>query len=264
MQFRFDQNKEVADINAVPEQFRAAYKENNGKFALQEPFVQFATAIDGLNKSLEASRTENKGLKGKAVDLSPLQEYGATPEEIAIAVKAKLDEAIASGRADGKGALERYKADLEKANAAKLTAEQQRAERYRTALHRATVMSTVTTALAAEGGEPALLLPVVQTMVRVVEETRTVNGKEELGFRLAVVDERGEERMSIATGQPLTVGELVKELKTQPAYARAFDASTPTGGGSRPSSRVQTGGSDKPKSATAKIAAGIAARKGGR
>src|SRR6186713_1144068 len=88
MRFDFSTFGVVDDISVVPEQFRPLYEETpEKKFALKtkDPVVKATTdAIVGLNKALEQERI----VKRPIVDLTPLKDYGSTPEEIL----AKLEE----------------------------------------------------------------------------------------------------------------------------------------------------------------------------
>lgn len=257
MEFSFSEETETLD--QVPESFRGAYVEKDGRYVLKEDMKPFADAINGLNRANRAARADVKRYKGQTVDLSPLEEFGTSPEEIATTFKARLEEATTSAKTDQKGAIERYKAELEKNHTTKLQAAEQRAATYKNALYREVVTAGLTQAIAEERGSAALLVPVLERMVGVVEEQ---DEKGNMRFRQVVLDERGEERLSVATGQPMTVRELVKELKPHPEYARAFDADVATGGGARRSSAV-TPAKTGTQAPVDKIAAGLSARRRG-
>jgi hypothetical protein len=87
------------------------------------------------------------------------------------------------------------------------------------------VRAEATAAISGLKGEPVLLLPTVQKFTRVVEE----NGE----IAIQVVDSKGAARVD-GKGNPLTISDLVAELKTDPVFGRAFESSGNSGSGMRP------------------------------
>lgn len=250
MDFEF---QEVETIDAVPEQFRGLYVEADGKFKLNDTYKGVAEAVTGLNRSLKASRAEAKALKGSKVDLSPLAEFGEDPASIAEAVKNKLSE-LEGQLAQGDKAklnLDKVKQDLAQAHAKDLEKVNKRAEALQSQLYGLLVENAATTAIAELKGIPELLMPFVKTQVNVVEE----DGE----FRVYVVDPQGDRRYSGVTGQPMSIKELVAEMKANEKFGRLFESEAPQGGGTPP------GGARRPsqqpageRSSVDKIAAGLA------
>jgi hypothetical protein len=234
MDFDFGQNTKVKDLVAVPEQFRAFYHQPEGTegYALRsdDPAVKGAVeAIVGLNRSLKAARMEAQGLKGKSVDLSALAEFGDNPSAIAESVSAKiveLQEAATGKNSKAKLDLEKIKADLAQAHAAdtqKLTA---RIEALQGQLYKKLVTSEATLEIAAQKGDAELLMPFV--------EKRVVAKEEDGSYIVYVIDEQKNIRYSGVTGQPMTVKELVGELKANEKYGRLFSSEAPAGADTPP------------------------------
>lgn len=222
MDFEF---QEVDSLDTVPEQFRGLYAEMDGKFKLNETYKGVAEAVNGLNRSLKASRAEAKALKGSKVDLSVLSEFGEDPATIAEAVKSKMSE-LESQLANGDKAklnLDKVKQDLAQAHAKDLEKVNKRSEALQTQLYGLLVENAATSAIAEMKGIPELLMPFVKTQVNVVEE----DGE----FRVFVVDAQGDRRYSGVTGQPMSIKELVSEMKANEKFGRLFESEQQNGGG---------------------------------
>lgn len=93
-------------------------------------------------------------------------------------------------------------------------------------LQKAMIDQTALTALSKHKGSPVLLLPAIRNQTRL---KKNENGS----YKVEVVDGSGTVRISPAANStgPMTVGELVAELKTLPDYAQAFEGSHSQGSG---------------------------------
>lgn len=255
MEFEFSKNAELETLDTVPEQFRSVYKQEGEKFVINPDMQGVVEAVEGLNKSLKASRAEAKQAKSKTVDLSPLKDFGETPEDIKAAIDSKMEELQTQlADADGKDAklnLEKVKTDLQNQHQRELQAHQQRVEALQTQLYDQLVSNEATKAISEEKGVPELLMPFIKDKVKVQEE----DGK----FAVFVVDEQGDQRFSGVTGQPMSIKELVGEMKQDQRFGRLFESETPSGGGANPrgASRSNQQSKAEPMSATQKIAAGL-------
>lgn len=242
----------VDSIDKVPEQFRGIYKQgDDGKFVVDESHNGIVEAVTGLNRSLKAARAEAKAKT--QVDLSPLADFGSSPEEIKAAIESRvseLQEQVTKG-GDAKVNLEKIKQDLASAHAKDLEKANKRGEALQNQLYGLLVENAATAAVAELKGVPELLLPFIKQQVKVVEE--------EGQFNVYVVDGSGDRRYSGVTGQPMTIKELVAEMKANEKYGRLFESEAPAGGGMPP-----RGGATPPRqpgqqlSANEKIAAGLA------
>lgn len=239
----------VDSVDKVPEQFRSLYSQNpsdDGKFTIDPNFKPVADALLGFNKSNKQLRQE---LKTKAVDLSPLAEFGDSPAAIAEAVKAAVESAGANKNQDVNKAVEAAKAAMAQANAKELEKHTQRNQALQNQLYGLMVENSATAAVAELKGVPELLMPFIKQQVKVQEE----DGQ----FKVLVVDGQGETRYG-ATGSPMTIKELVAEMKGNERFGRLFESEQQGGGGMPPN-----GGRRPPQqqgrelSANEKIAQGL-------
>lgn len=245
----------VEAIETVPEPFRALYAkaeegDNAGKYMVRDDVRPVADAILGLNKANKAIRAEMKSKTG--VDLTPLREYGNTVEEIQANVKQKLDEleAQAAGSKEAKLNLDKVRNDLAKAHAIEIQSHEQRNKALQSQLYSILVENKATAAIAEAKGDPDLLMPFITPQVKVVEE----DGK----ITTYVIDSQGDRRYSGVTGQPMTVKELVVEMKGNAKYARLFDSDQKGGGGTPPGAMHRKSSVEGEKrSSVQKISAGL-------
>lgn len=231
MDFDFVANATVDDLQLVPEQFRGFYTEKDGSHTIAEQFVPLTTLTSGLAKSLKAARAEAKANKGTAIDLSPLSEFGATPAEIAEKFRTDLEDLQDKLAKGVKLDPEKIKSELSKGFDTKLAEKDTMLKSMEIALHQNLVTAEATRAIAESKGVPELLLPHISAAVKVVNDA----GK----YRVAVVDSDGDARVSSTTGQPMTIADLVREMKSSPVFGRAFESETAQGGGAKPGQQRQ-------------------------
>lgn len=241
-------------LDKVPEQFRGLYSEaEDGKYAVADSYKGVAEAVTGLNRSLKAARAEAKAKGDRTVDLSPLADFGQTPEEIKAAITSRIEELqgeLAKG-GDAKLNLDKIKADMAAAHSKDLEKATARESALQSQLYGLLVENAATAAVAELKGVPELLLPFIKNQVKVVEE--------EGAFTVFVVDGQGDRRYSGVTGQPMTIKELVAEMKSNEKFGRLFESEAPNGGGMPPrSGNVPPRTPGKTLSANEKIAAGLA------
>lgn len=228
MEFDIETMQQVDSLEAVPEPFRPLYVEKDKKFTINDAVKPVATAIAALQKANKASRKDTDALKKQLqdMDFSDLHDFGKTPKEIATAVKTKLEELQAEIAKGGKINPEKIKEELAKGFAKEKEQLTNRNSALTTQLYTHLVESVATNAIVEEKGMPELLMPFLKDKVKVVEE----DGK----FNVYVVDAQGDRRFSGTTGSPMTIKELVKEMKANEKYARLFDSTTNSGGGKQP------------------------------
>jgi len=257
MDFDFSKNTIVDTLEAVPSDFHGLYtKKDDGKFALDSEHAGVKSAISvitGLNRALMASRAEAKAFKSKAVDLSALAEYGESPEAILATFNTKLAETGKGKSADEiKHQVEKIRADLAAGHAKELEAERTRGTALQRQLHGLLVVSAATSALVdAKAIDPDLARPFIERQVKVAEE----NGV----FTVNVVDEAGDIRYSGISGKPMTIVELVGEMKGKEKFAPLFKSEASSGGEMRPGGNRQQEWRKEPaeKSSIDKINSGL-------
>lgn len=238
-------------LDKVPNDFRSLYKQGqDGKYVVDDGLKGVATAVTSLNKSLQAAREDAKRAGSKSVDLTPLAEFGASPAEIKEAFDKRVAELVAKG-GDAAKAVEKVRSEMSESHKKVMEAQATRNQTLEQQLHTRIVDGDAVTAIAEEKGISELLLPFIRQQVRVVEE----NG----GFTAYVVDAKGERRYSGVSGQPMTIKDLVAEMKGNAKYGRLFESPNQQGGGGmspgQGKPRPQQG---VPKTAQEKISAGLA------
>jgi hypothetical protein len=253
-----DFTKPVEDLETVPAQFRGLYtKAEEGEgYTLNgsnEAVKGAVEAIVGLNKALKASRAEVKDAKGRAVDLSSLSEFGTTPDEIKSTVQGKLDELTeqVKGGKEARVNVEKIKADLALKHATDVKAKEAKIDALQGQLYKHLVESQAVSALADKAINPKLALPHVLPQVKVVDE----DGE----HKVFVVDSSGDRRYSGVTGSPMTINELVEEMRKDTEYASLFKSEAKKGSAPIPGSsrqRVSTTEAEK-MSPTQKVIAGF-------
>ena len=245
MEFEFA--PELDAVDAVPEEFRPLYEQDptSKKFKLGEKYGGVAKAVLGLNKALGAER------KTKKVDLTPLAEFGKDPVEIKTAIQTKLDELTTQLAEKGNVNVKKLKEEFAQQHAQELQQEKTRSTALQGQLYKLLVELEATSKIVDAKGIPELVLPFLKNSVKVVEEDGEAT--------VHVVDTDGSRRFSPVTGLPMSLKELVAELKANPKYGRLFESEAASGGGMPPK-----GGNRAPVRATGdlsanqKIAAGLA------
>ena len=231
MEFDFKANQEVATLDAVPNDFKPLYVEKADKTGYkldtEDKKVQSAvSAVTGLSAALKAARADAK----QKIDLTPLKDFGDTPESI----KAKVDEIVSGYKEQVKGVnIEKIKADLEKDVNVRMAAKDKQIENQEKEFHDVFVTDRGNKAIEAAKGNAELLLPVLMRNV----VGRRVEGK----YQVFVLDDAGDIRYSGVTGAPLSISERVTELKNDKRYGVLFESPQRGGGGATP------GGSANPR-----------------
>jgi len=255
MKFSFSENVTVKNIDIVPEDFRALYvKKDDGTFTLDTSDAKVKSAvaaITGLNQALVTSRAEAEAAKKGKVDLSSLADYGDTPEKIAEGITAKI-KALTDG---GKVNVDKIRQEIAASFAKDHESKDKRIGALSAQLHKILVDNGATAAIADAKGVVDLLLPMIRNNIRVAEK----DGQ----FHVNVVDAQNEIRYSGVTGQPMTIKELVAEMKGNTAFGGAFQSEALGGGGTKPgSTTTPAGGTNtmpKASDSVSKIARGLTA-----
>lgn len=255
----FDFPETVEDLNTIPADFRPLYAQGDNGVSINPDLKSTVDAFRNINKALTKSRTEADGYKKQVVDLSPLAEYGDSPETIQQAFQTKMDEILStSGKA--KIDIEKIKADMAKATAT----EREKLERRNVALtqqlYTLNVRNEGIAAISAAGAaeRAQLIMPFIERSVQQVEEEGKLN--------TYVVDQDSNRRFSSITGEPMTIRDLVDEMRNSDQYAPLFPSQTRSGGGTTQNRQNGTSTNVRQKAEdmnpTQKIAAGLALKHG--
>lgn len=216
----------VDSLDGLDDAQKAFYVEKDGRFTLD---VDGMEDTSGLKSALEKERRQAKELARK---VSKWESLGKSDEEIAELVK-KAEEAALS-EAERKGEWDKLRQQMNDKHATELKAREDAVAKMRTTLERHLIDAAATSAIAAEKGVPALLLPHVQRHVRVIEQ----DGE----FVAQVVNEKGDPRVN-GKGEPLAISDLVAEMKQSEIFGRAFEGSGQSGSGKQPASNAGGSGS---------------------
>ena len=226
----------VEKIEDAPETVRSFYKaREDGKFvlAVEESDGYALENISGLKSALGKERSTREQLERDVVrfkDIDPDKAREALEKwaEFQAIDPAKEADKIANTK------FEAARDQLVKSHEAALKPVTDRNAKLEAAVDGLTRKQTATLAIAEAKGAVELLLPHVLKHTKVKE---TDDGE----FETEVVDAAGALRFN-AKGEPMTVRELVAEMRGSEAFARAFDGDGQSGSGKQPD---KLGGSNK-------------------
>lgn len=217
----------VETIDSVPEAVRNLYKETDGKFILDVESVEgYALEdISGLKSTLGKEltlrkRLEKDVLKFKDIDPDKAREALAKLEEIGNLDPTKEADRIANER------LEVAKRQLLEKHTGEISARDSKIGSLTKTIEGLLIDQAATAALAEAKGSVELLLPHVQRHTRVREQ----DGR----HIVEVVDKDGNARIGNAKGDPMTISDLVQEMRKSEAFGRAFEGLGQSGGGTPP------------------------------
>ncbi len=216
----FDFPTSVEALDAVPAVYRGLYAEGEGGFVLDAALAA-RLDVSGLTSALDKERKAAREAERRLKAWSTLER---TPEELAELLAAQ-DAALAR-EAERKGEWDKLKGQIAARHQAELAEKDTALARLRQGVERQLVEAAATAEIAAQRGAAALLLPHLRAALTVVEGDDGMPA-------LAVVDAAGHARVD-ARGHPLSVRDLVAEMRQSPDFARAFDGAGISGGGMPP------------------------------
>jgi hypothetical protein len=205
----------IENLDAVEADLRELYAPGgDGKFRLAVEDPESLVDTKGLKSALAKERAQARELAARLKDFQ-----GMDPAEFR---KLKQESARREQRDLAKaGRWDDLKARLAAEHREALDQRDRTIARLKTDLSRHLMDSAATHALARAGGMPALLLPHVKARLEVVES--------ESGHTLRVIDESGQARTK--DGEPLSLEDLVAEMRSDPVFAPAFQGNGGSGGG---------------------------------
>lgn len=188
---------------------------------------RLASETEGLKKSqaqlLKEKKDAQSALKGyegvDAEEYKALKQAAAEAEEKRIAATGDM-ETWKKQIADANAKREKTLLD---AHAREIDERDKRISKRDQAIENTLIRAELTRAIAAQKGDPDLLLPYARTFVR----TRETDD----GFEAYIADGSGNARMADGKGSPLSFDQFVQQdLMTK--FPRAFDGTGSSGGGS--------------------------------
>lgn len=217
----------VDKLDDVPESVRGEYAEKDGKFYLSVEAVDgFALEdVNGLkgtlSKELAKRKTAETELeKFKGIDPAKARTALEELEELKAIDPEKEADKIVSAK------LEAAKSQLVAKHNQELEVERSKSTKYRAKIEELLLDTVATEALAKEKGSIDLLLPHIRSKARVVEE-----GDD---FKVEVIDKEGNVRIGDSKGSPMSIVDLVLEMRDSDTFGRAFEGNGVSGTGKGP------------------------------
>jgi hypothetical protein len=218
----FDFISEVISLDTVPEAYKPLYQptEDGTKFVL-DPIIAKKLDVSPLKNALASERKLREEFQKKAKVADKLDSLGINPDEL---------ENYISGNKQGKKASEDEGEKIRKQIADQYGKEietyKNTNQKLTSRLQASVVEDVAIRALVEEKGSVDLLLPHIKSMVKVEFD-------EEYNPVVKVYDRDGQPLVG-RDGNYFTVKDLVKYLKTQDVFARAFEGEGRSGGGTPP------------------------------
>ena len=222
----------VDNLDGLAEDVAKEYKQReDAKYVLDVMSVdglelaEVSKLQSALSKERENSRKATEQLK--AFD-------GLDPTKAREALKKLEEMATWTPEQKVKEQIETVKASIIEAHAKEKAALQEKVEKLTKSLQEEMITSVVSQEVAKQKGNVRLLMPHIQKQTRL----RDADGK----FISEVLDTDGNPRVYGSDGHPMSIGELVAEMKTQDDFASAFEGTGATGSGATGSNTQRTGG----------------------
>lgn len=204
----------VDSLDAVDEAIRPLYEERDGKFALK---VEGIEPTDGLKSALQKERSDRASYEKQ---VKAWQGIGKTPDEIKDLLAAQEQAELT--KAEKAGEWDKLRSQMNEKHEAALKGKDETISAMRSRLNAELVDAKAVAAIAAAKGVPELLLPIVQRHVKVDED-----------FNVQVVDAKGDPRVN-DKGEPLSIADLVLEMRASEIFGRAFEGGGLSGSGKLP------------------------------
>lgn len=177
--------------------------------------------VGGLRSALENEKEENRQLKAK------VQAFGElTPEQATAAIETAKRLASAVPEDKVKAQIEEHGKQLTEKHSGELKKRDERNGFLTRELERNLIENAATAAIAKHKGRVKLLLPIIRSQLKMVEEDGQLHAR--------VVNAKGVQQITRRDGAdgPMSIEEYVESLKSQEDYQGAFDAPDASGGGS--------------------------------
>jgi len=223
-------------IEDAPDGLREHYTETDGKFVLTvEPVGGFALEdVSGLKSALGKERTARETLERDVVRFKDIDPDKARTALTELEELKKLDPTAEADKiANTK--FEAAKTQLLEKHGADIGERDARIKTLTGAVDGLVREQRATAAIAEAKGAVDLLLPHVLRFTRTVEK----DGK----FSVEVIDADGNGRIADSKGSPMTIKDLVAEMRQSDTFGRAFDGEGHSGTGKQPD--TPGGGSQK-------------------
>ena len=201
----------VDTLDSVDEAVRGLYVEKDGKFTLN---VEGVEDVSSLKNSL---RDANREAENRRKQLDGWKKLGKSPDEITALIEAQA--AADADKLSKAGEWDKLRQQMNDKHADDLKKKDETIGQMRARLEKELVDAQAVIAIAAAKGSTGLLLPHVKSHVKVDDN-----------YQVIVVDAKGDPRVN-GKGEPLTIADLVTEMRGTEAYGRAFEGTGQSGSG---------------------------------
>jgi hypothetical protein len=218
------------EFGDLDEALQGFYTEQDGEYVLDAEGLPEAEDTSGLKSALQKEREsarkfarEKKALEDKygTLDVEEFERLKAAEQD---AETAKLEAA---------GEWDKIKAQMIEQHGKELGAKDKEIDRLTTQIRHITVDSAATQALADAGGNVELLKPHLMNRVRLNTDD----------FSVQILEADGTTPKVDASGNPVTIDTLVREMRDSDVFASGFKATAQSGSGSEP---TEGGGDQMP------------------
>lgn len=231
----------VESLDGLPDPIKAEYTQKDGKFVLSvEPVDGWELDdVSGLKNGLSSERTISTGMKKELEKLG--SKWDETSKKwVHIADPIKIKQAIAKfeefSTFDPTKEADKIAEAKVRSVTEQLVAEHQqeiaglgdRNKKLENGISKVLKEQVARAEIIALKGVPELILPAINAVTRVVEKDDD--------FVVEVLDDKGNVRIGDGKGTPMTVKQLVAELRNSETYGRAFEGDGKQGSGKLPGS----------------------------
>lgn len=223
MSDNFDFLGEVSSLDTIPESYKTLYQptEDGTKFVL-DPILAKKLDVNPLKTALASERKLREEFQKKAKVAEKLDSLGINPDDLENIIAGKQT----SGKKLSDDENEKIRKQIADQYGKEIEAYKTTNQKLTTRLQSSVVEDVAIRALIEEKGSVDLLLPHIKSMVKVEFD-------ENYNPVVKVYDKDGQPLVD-REGKYFTVKDLVKYLKTQDVFARAFEGDGRSGGGTPP------------------------------
>jgi hypothetical protein len=240
MTFWLSRNKTVNNLDNVPQPLRTLYQEtDDGRYEFNNTTDDLTlgtliASVLSLEQTVVNERTNTK--RPPSIDLTPLEEYGSTVEEIQSSISTLKSQLADKNNIDPKKIRDEIQSEFIRKHQLDLDKEKSTNSALSSQLDMLIVDQHIARTVEKYApGRLELWSPILKQHVR----TQT----DDTGVRHAyVVDSSGDRRFSAATASDMSIEELMIEFKGNPSYSPLFPSESPSGGGASPTARRTTNG----------------------
>jgi hypothetical protein len=215
--------------------------DNAGKFILAVEPVNGLTLenVDGLKSAFASTKGELDSAKAALEGYKGLPAPKTLRTQLADLERLKKIDPASEADRLAAARVEAQVTELTKSHTDEIGKRDKREGQLSGEITRLLVESHASTAIIEEKGVPELLLGVIKPRLKVVE----TDGH----FSVQVLDSNGNPDITIKDGKPVnsTITDLVKKLKVDPKFGRAFEASGNSGSGASGSGNGNLGSGTK-------------------